>query len=207
MIVKRKTKELDLFYDKPTHNMKHNLRLFLEQVQKIKAEFADKTPLSKVNKQVVMKKIELEQIYVQLRDGNYNRKLLERALILGKEFEYDDRIVALRKRLYDLNAQEIKENGCRARREILDQLAAIIVEDNNPFGESAKEPRKYLRAAEQLDNIMREKKIQIGESEYEDELKEAWVLLREEYLSYTKYYNKAKTNKDNLKLHKDFGAR
>jgi hypothetical protein len=162
--------------------MESNLRLFAGQIETIKLQFESKMPLSREEREIIKGKVELEQLYLQLADGNYNLKMLERAIYLADKFESEGRVAVLRGKLHELKAEGKKETGSRARSEILDQLAVIIVNNINPYGARAKDPLNYLVAVKELDRMMTDNDLHRGDSEYseyDEGLKEAWVIVRE----------------------------
>ncbi|MDD2212251.1 MAG: hypothetical protein PHC81_06435 [Clostridia bacterium] len=124
------------------------------------------------------KKLELAELHVHINDGNYNDKMLKRAIGLSKEFRDD--VTGFEEKLQELKAKDLEEAGSRARVEILDQFMSSIKEGFNLDGQGRELLPDYHKAADKLEEIMEKSSFQQGEREYDEDIKAVWVNIREE---------------------------
>ncbi|MDD2432447.1 MAG: hypothetical protein PHX01_01905 [Clostridia bacterium] len=153
--------------------MKTNLKAFELSVKGIKLKYGS----SAENVGKFKKKLELAELHVHIDDGNYNEKMLKRAIKLAKEFR--DGTTKFEKKLHKLKAEGREEAGSRGRMLILDQVMDIIKKNVNLDDSESKICPNYLKAVDELEKLMEKTSCEKGERGYDEEIKVAWVNIRE----------------------------
>lgn len=154
--------------------MKTNLKAFELSVKGIKLKYGS----SAENAGKFKKKLELAELHVHIDDGNYNEKILKRAIELSKEFR--DGTTEFEEKLHKLKAEGKEEAGSRGRMLILDQVMDIIKKNVNLDSSESKICPNYLKAVDKLEKLMEKTSYEKGERGYDEEIKAAWVNIREE---------------------------
>lgn len=122
-------------------------------------------------------RLELAELQVHLADGNYNDKMIARAIELSHV--HGDNTVELEVKLRKMKFENWEEVGSRGRMQVLDQVMDIIKDNLLTDDAQGKKCPDYEKAVDELEEVLAKVDYVKGERGYDEIVKATWVNLRE----------------------------